>query len=195
MADGKETKFWEWFEANERMLYEFETDRERIFDLLLREMREVDSRLVFEIGRVEDGGWREFVISADGLKEAFPAVENLFAEAPQMERWKFVKFRPRRQPMGICIGERCTSPEEVHFRLFHEGNKIGILLFFKDFDPEDKEFFLQVGYLMLDEALGEYTVETEVGFVEFADRSSEYLDEELSLPVLAREFDYALMQK
>ena len=195
MATAKETEFWKWFEENEQMLYAFEVDQERIFDLLQAELHKVDPNLTFEFGPIQDGGWREFVISADGIRESFPAVESLFAVAPRLDRWKFVKFRPRRQPMRICLGERCIDPEEVNFRLFRDGDKIGILLLFQDFDTRERDFFARVGYLFLDEALGEFTVETEVGFIDFADRSSKYFEEELSLPVLAREFDDALIGK
>lgn len=195
MADAKEAEFWKWFEANGQILYEFEVDQERIFDQLQAELQKVHPNLTFEFGPPQDGGWREFVISADGIREAFPAVESLFSRAPQLDQWKFVKFRPRRTPMPVCFGSRCVKPEDVHFQLFRDGDKIGIMLFIDGYLQQDRDFFAQAGYLLLDESLGEFTVETEVGFIDFTGRDSKYYDNELAFPGLARAFDDALMRK
>ena len=195
MGGAKEAEFWKWFEANEQMLYEFEVDQERIFDQLLVELHKVHPNLTFEFGPTNEGDWREFVISADGIKEAFPAVESLFSQAPQLDQWKFVKFRPRRTPMPVCFGSRCVNPEDVHFQLFRDGDKIGIMLFIEGYQQQDRDFFAQAGYLLLDEALGEFTVETEVGFIDFAGRDSKYFDDKFALPLLSQAFDDALIQK
>lgn len=195
MADTKEAEFWTWFEANEQLLYEFEADQERIFDRLGSELAKVDPNLTFEFGPKQDDGWREFVISAGGIRDSFPAVESLFSAAPKLDRWKFVKFRPRREAMTVCLGDRCIAPEDVHFQMFEDGDKIGIMLFFDGFRQSDRDFFAHAGYLMLDQALGEFTVETEVGFIEFAGRDSKYFDSKLVLPTLARTFDDILTRK
>lgn len=36
-----EADFWQWFQRNETMLFEFERDREKTFDLLATELRKV----------------------------------------------------------------------------------------------------------------------------------------------------------
>lgn len=192
MAESPEASFWKWFEENDRALFEFEAEQERIFALLARELGKVHPDLTFEFGPKQKVGWREFVISAGGIKAAFPAVESLFSGAPELDRWKFTKFRPRRAPMIIEIGGRSVEPEEVHFRLFRDGDEIGIMLFFDGYTESERNFFGNAGFLLLDQALGEYTVETQVGFIVFADRNSKYFDAELSLPELAGEFDKAL---
>ena len=95
-----EADFWKWFQRNEVALFEFEHNQEAIFDRLAAEMHKVHPSLTFEFGPKENGR-REFVISADGIKDAFPKVKSLYASAPAMARWKFVKFRPRRAPFDI----------------------------------------------------------------------------------------------
>ena len=95
-----EQAFWSWFEKNEKRLFTFETDRDRVFNELAGKLKQVHESVTFEFGPVEDGK-REFVISADGIKDAFPAVEKLYALAPKLPRWKFIKFRPRRAAMDI----------------------------------------------------------------------------------------------
>jgi hypothetical protein len=77
-----ESDFWRWFQKNENALFDFERDQERTFDRLAAEMQKVDPSLTFEFGPKDDGR-REFVISADGIVEAFPKVESLYAAAPK----------------------------------------------------------------------------------------------------------------
>lgn len=80
-----EDNFWKWFQQNEALLFDFERDREHIFDLLSSEIRRVHPSLTFEFGPKE-GNRREFVISADGIRDAFPKVESLFSSAPPLPK-------------------------------------------------------------------------------------------------------------
>ena len=160
-----EAQFWAWFEKNEDMLYHFERDQERTFGTLKAEMSKVHPDLTFEFGPVEDGK-REFVISADGLKDAFPAVESLYASAPSLSRWKVTKFRPRRPPMTIRIGDLHLEPSDVEVAVEADGDKAGFTVFMKKYDESQKNQFAQAAFLMLDQAIGEYDMETKVGFIE-----------------------------
>lgn len=65
------------------MLFHFETDQEKTFDKLSAELKKANPDLTFEFGPVENGK-REFVISAAGIKTAFPYVESLFNSAPKL---------------------------------------------------------------------------------------------------------------
>jgi len=91
---GPETNFWNWFTANESRLFTFESDQERVFDDLSKELRRVNPDLAFEFGPVKNGK-REFVISAGGIRSAFPTVEAPYGAAPPLQRWVSVKYRPR----------------------------------------------------------------------------------------------------
>ena len=82
---GDEAAFWKWFASNEARLFSFERDQEAIFDELGAEMHRVNSDLTFEFGPVQNGK-REFVISAGGIKSAFPAVKALYRSAPELKR-------------------------------------------------------------------------------------------------------------
>jgi hypothetical protein len=57
------------------------------------------------------------------------------------------------------------------------------------YKDSDRGTYGQIGYLFLDEALGEYAVETQVGFVEFQPRESEYFGQSHPLRELPRDFD------
>ena len=154
--------FWKWFVANEVMLFDFELDQERIFDKLSSAMHKIDRNLTFEFGPKTPTG-REFVVSAGGILSAFPAVVSLVGAAPKLERWKVIGFRPRRDPVfTIELRGRNANSEQVEFSLIDNGRNIGIYLFIPDFNESDVTW-KEIGYLLLDEALGEYDVETKVG--------------------------------
>ena len=89
----RERDFWTWFRQNETILFYFEKDQERIFDELSGQLAKVDSNLSFEFSSIIDGR-REFIISGSGIRESFPKVESLFAAAPKLPRWIFIKFSP-----------------------------------------------------------------------------------------------------
>ncbi|UCE65169.1 MAG: hypothetical protein JSU85_09840 [Candidatus Zixiibacteriota bacterium] len=169
-----EEKFWTWFEKNQNSLFNFEQERDRNFRLLAKEMKKINSNLTFEFGPIFNNGKREFVISAGGISEAFPKVESLFAAAPELDKWIFIKYRPRRDLMPIEFGNEKIRPEDIKCQVFEDNDKIGILLFFEDYCDEKLELFGHIGFLMLDQALGEYDVATKVGFVEFAATDSEF---------------------
>ena len=184
-----EGDFWKWFVSNEAQLFSWESDREATFDKLGAAMHRVNPDLTFEFGPVANGK-REFVISAGGMKKAFPTVEALFASAPSLKRWKWTKFRPRRSSLSdIEFGGITVRASDVHYLLARDDPKVGIVLFFDGYNEKEKNTFGQIGYLFLDEALGEYVVEMQVGFIEFQSRKSKYFQEASPLVELSAHFD------
>src|SRR5580698_4047505 len=98
IAASSHQAFWKWFTEHEVEFLDFEADheieREWLFDILQTQLKQVHSGLTFEFG--PKGQTREFIISADGIKSAFPFVSALVAAAPKFERWQISGFRPRR---------------------------------------------------------------------------------------------------
>jgi hypothetical protein len=160
-----EAHFWKWFQNNEAMLFDFERDQEAVFDRLAGEMHKVHPSLTFEFGPKENGR-REFVISADGIKDAIPSVESLYAAAPALERWQFIKFRPRRNPFDIEYGGVSVKASSVSVLLEPDGQKAGITVFIPGYTQEGHNTYAGIAFLLLDQALGEYDVETRVGFID-----------------------------
>lgn len=159
--------FWNWFVSHEPELFSFDpardAERERIFDGVACELQKVDRDLAFEFGPKE--ARREFVVSASGIKRAFPAVVTLVAAAPTLKRWKLIAFRPRRSPNVVEFRGKRVDPRDVQVTLLDNGKIAGVVLFIPGFREDDVDF-KQIGYLMLDEALGEYDVECRVGLIE-----------------------------
>lgn len=189
VSAGAEESFWKWFEKNEGRLFEFEKQQEKIFNELSQQLHRVNEDLTFEFSPVRDRK-REFVISAGGIKAAFPAVEALYNKAPVLPRWVWIKFRPRRVVLNdLTYDGKSIKVEDVHYLLARDGDKIGIILFFDGYNEKEKSTYGQIGFLLLDEALGEYVIETAVGFVEFHDRGSNHFGRALPLRELPAHFD------
>jgi hypothetical protein len=160
-----EKQFWSWFEANSSRLFSVEHGRETILTVLNATLAKVDPGLTYEFGPTE-GGQRQFAISAGGIKDVFPAVERLVAAVPKLSNWKVIAFIPRRSPdLQLKIGGVEIGPDDVWFRLERDGVKVGILLYLDKFEDPTSPPSVQATFVMLDGALGEYDVETKVGFI------------------------------
>lgn len=159
--------FWNWFTQHEPELFGFdpghEAERERLFDQLAGELQKIDPDLTFEFGPKESR--REFVISAGGMKRAFPAVTSLVDAAPRLDRWQVTAFRPRRPVSDVVqFRDKSVDPRDVQFSLLDNGKMAGIYLFIPHYQ-EDNPDLKQIGYLLLDETLGEYDVEARLGLI------------------------------
>jgi hypothetical protein len=186
----REKAFWNWFQSNDERLYNFERDQEHIFDLLHAELGKVDESLTFEIGPIENGR-REFIISADGIQEAFPKVEALYAVAPVLPRWKFVKYRPRREPMDISLGDLRIDYHTIVVDPHLQGDKVDLTLYLPGYSEHTQAEYRRIAFLFLDQALGEYDVETRVGYIELKARD-QAPPRALSLAQLPTAFDKLL---
>lgn len=190
-------QFWHWFKQNEDMVFHFERNQEHALDSFAAALAGVSPNLTFEIGPAKNG-IRDLVISADGIKSAFPFVEALVAAAPALPRWELIAFRPRRKlGMGVSLAGRRVKPEDVEFCLLSNGLELGVYLFLPDYSEEEKRIWGQIGYLLLDEALGEYDVETKLGPIKFFHASAYPDSARRPLPDLPELFDerYAALKR
>jgi hypothetical protein len=188
---SKESDFWDWFRKHEVEIFHFEKDRENIFDRLAKSLSSVDRDLTFEFGPIR-AGVREFVISAAGIRSAFLSVMRLCDDQPALKRFHVTAFRPRRKNIGdIDYGGVQISSAKVFYHLCKDEDpqKVGILIFLPGHQEEKREILGQIGYLFLDEALGEYDMETKVGFIEIMGHDSKYFEGSHPLHELAAHFD------
>ncbi len=186
---SKEEAFWSWFQANESRLFEFEKDQDRVFADLRNAIDAVDPDLTFEFGPNRDGV-REFIISAGGLKSVFPSVEALAAKAPPLQRWQIVKYRQRKGLSPYINFEGSTiRSDQVRFTLEPDGAKAGITLFMDGYTDEKHNLYGSVGFLYLDNCLGEYDVATKAGFIEFKSADAPSSLEKKPLSELTTTFD------
>ncbi|OFA01064.1 hypothetical protein DUGA2_43960 [Duganella sp. HH101] len=168
-----ESDFWTWFQQNEDEIFNFEKNQEVVFDKLAARMQKVNPSLTFEFGPKEDGK-REFVVSADGIKKAFPSVEKLCAAAPQLKKWKVIKFRQRREPFDMNYGGISVRAATVTVSIARDGPKAALTVLIPGYTESKRESYAGIAFLILDQALGEYDVETRVGVIDVAAPSARY---------------------
>lgn len=170
-TQSKEDRFWNWFLKNQETYYA-EVDnldlREKLFDDLTTHLVKVHPDLVFEFSPIREIGVREFIISADGIKAAFPLVEKLVAKAPTIEKWQFNAFRQRvpGDELAIRYGDLEISYSDIYFR-YQDGEygKIGIELNIRNFNGED--YIKNAIYILLDSLIGEYDVTMGLDWIEW----------------------------
>jgi hypothetical protein len=166
LAPASFETFWKWFIENEEVLFDFEQDQETVFEALADALHLVNEQLTFEFGRQEDG-CREFVISADGNRESFPFVVGLADAAPKLKRWRVTKFRPRRSlDFDLTFDNERLSPRDLLFSIEPDNGLAGLTLFMRGLNERNHRTYLGVAFLFLDHALGEYDVETKVGYID-----------------------------
>lgn len=185
------TDFWQWFEQNQKELFEYEENEEAMYYQLNQKLTAIHPDLSFEFGRVDFDGKREFTISASGIKDAIPAVEAVYDQAPNLEKWEFIKYKQPQDltDLEITYGNQIIYPEDVYYNLFEDDGKTGIVLYFSDYDPDYKQDFINLSFILLDAALGEYTVMTEIGFVDVKSTLDRQAQNAFPLTKLPIEFD------
>src|SRR5712692_786646 len=162
-----ETGFWDWFKKHEPELFDFENHPGYIFAALAEQLAKVDPNLTFELGQIKEGK-RDFIISAEGVKNAFPAVSALAGAAPELPRWRIVRFQPRRSSLSIVTLAGVTlAPNDVAFTYRVENGKLSLTLYIDGYDKSKHATYAGIGYLLLDEILGEYDLGTEISLIEF----------------------------
>lgn len=185
-------KFWRWFLENEDLLFNIEDNATQLFDALSVELQKINDSVSVEFGPVGVDWVREIVVTAGGVRSAFAAVEDLVDSAPELRRWKVTKFRQREaRLLDIEYADIIVKAEDVHYVVVRDSSptRLGILLFFEGYQEDQKKIFGNIGYLFLDQAIGEYDVETRVGVIEIFDRSSKYFSNARPLDELGEHFD------
>jgi hypothetical protein len=122
---------------------------------------------VFEFSPIHKDSTREFIISADGITESFPAVIKLVNVAPKFRKWKIKAFRQRNPEDSLQIvydDSLKVAYEDIYFRYSKDSDKIGIELNIQNY--KDSPDFNNAVYILLDGLIGEYDMETKISWIE-----------------------------
>jgi len=165
---SKEQEFWEWFSVNEGQLFDSKNDQDIIINELSSRLKKINEGLTFELGGILNGK-RIFAISADGVKDVFPFVIKLFNEPKLLTKWVVVPFRQRLRSiegMKINFGDVSVDCSNIFFVPKQEESLISLDIYIKDIEDITSKVANAI-YLILDNTIGEYDVETKVGCVTF----------------------------
>ena len=165
--ETQEQKFWKWFQKNETKLFHFENNSEVVLDEISTYLTTYKDGLTFEISVVIDGK-REFIVSADGIREYFPDVEKLVASSPRMANWEIVAFRPRVNDYSkskLKYRGKEFDPSELWIKHSVEDGFFDLEVYYPNYTEEEKNIFISGIYILLDMALGEYDVVTGIRYI------------------------------
>ncbi|WP_313578703.1 hypothetical protein [Chishuiella sp.] len=165
-----EEDFWKWFEKNEKFIYENVENKdkqEKVFDDISSRLHKIDENLVFEFSPIHENNIREFSVSADGIKESFPAVEKLIAISPRIKNWQFNAFRQRipRDELTLDFGKFKIGYDDIYFRHSTSNNELGVELNIRNYDESAQ--MQNAIYVLLDGLLGEYDVTMNIKWIEW----------------------------
>lgn len=166
---NKVDAFWQWFSVNEESYFDLALDgREELFELLHRNLKKVNKHLVFEFSVEPENGKREFIISADGIMEAFDGVFDLYETAPNLARFIVIPFRQAsEEEFSINWGDIELTRDDVYY-IAHkdvEREEVNLTLYIKGLTNENTDELMPVVFLLLDSVIGEYNMGVHVGTV------------------------------
>ena len=102
-------------------------------------------------------------------------------------------FRPRRPPNIVEFRGKRLDPRNVQFSLLDNGKTAGVYLFIAGFQENDPDL-KQIGYLVPDETLGEYDVESRLGLIKMLSPETRTDGMRYPLAELAARFDDLVSQ-
>ncbi len=102
--------FWKWFVANEARIRARAGDRSILMSIA-KKLARVHPDLVFEYGLGNPGSDWIFEVSADGIPDRIPAVQEIVSKAPQIPGWRIAAFRQPVDLAGISLEVEGTRLE------------------------------------------------------------------------------------
>ena len=167
-------RFWQWFDR-ERNKYLFihqmdEEERDRLLDALIDALHAYNENLFFEIGAPPQQEKAELIISAEGVEDYFPAVEQLVGLAPAFADWDIIAFKPALGAgFKMNYGGYEFDPSQIIFIPLYSEEKpdaIALRVCYPEYTEEEKDMFINGTYLMLDVILGERSTTLDIDYLE-----------------------------
>ncbi|ANU15155.1 hypothetical protein BBI08_15445 [Planococcus halocryophilus] len=168
---NKVTAFWEWFVVNEQAYLKLEgTGEVKLFNQLEKKLQKVNKHLAFEMGDIRKDGKREFIISADGMVEAFDDVIELVKHAPTLSAFDITAFRQQQaEEVTVEYGDIELGWDDLFCTYEKEetNGELNLILYIKGFNEENEDEFVSASFILLDTIIGEYNVGMHIGEIEF----------------------------
>lgn len=167
-------KFWKWFTKQQLVLRKIAEGDYDLIDDILAKLRKIQKGLAVEFEN--DGDTIIMTISADGVADNFPIVEEIIAQAPQIRKWKFIAFRqpvPRDKIDQISITVNVDGddvdldPKNLKFLPIIDDGNLYVQIFFKDLNEDNKDGLAYGCLMLLDNLIGEYACVIKIQGYEF----------------------------
>ena len=161
--------FWKWFQQNEKEFFKITQagDNVQVFhNKLAYKLNELREGYYFLSGMLTDDT-AELIITSDGNIKNFVFVEELIADAPQINDWKFTAHKPALaiENVNIKMDGYVFSKENISFYSNEDTNhpdEIDITIVNSDFTEENKDTIILGTHIFLDNFLGEINFATTI---------------------------------
>ncbi|MEC9485364.1 MAG: hypothetical protein UMR38_05765 [Candidatus Izemoplasma sp.] len=155
---SKYQDFWQWFMTIHEDVYKnIEEKAETYVPLIDDELKKVHPDLVFEISEILNKHYRQFIISADGMADAFKDAFKLKDAFKGLPKWEIVALRQREHTnqhhvelSGLKLGY-----EDIFFQSKQDENGIYLDIYIAGYDHQDNRY-VHAYFLLLDSLIGEY---------------------------------------
>ncbi|TWT05535.1 hypothetical protein FQV26_13980 [Planococcus sp. CPCC 101016] len=166
---NKVAAFWEWFADNKEAYFELEdSSRDKLFNQLEKKLHKVNRYLAFEFSESLVEGKREFIISADGVVEAFDDVIELIDNAPPIGDFEIIGFRqPHDEEFSVVYGDIELGWDDIFCTFEKDSDEVNLILYIKGFTEENEDEFISASFVLLDTVIGEYNAGMRIGEIEF----------------------------
>jgi hypothetical protein len=176
--------FWKWFE-NHAITLAGMKDPVEIVNQIQAELDKAEPDVFAELG--SSGSDRLLVLTADGKKDRFDAVKQLYAARPTVAGWKIVAFRQRDDaaehvtqldkskpeqtapgigaPTSIEMNGKKLDRASLRYTSAPHGDKLDIDVYIPGYTEADKTL-ASLAFVALDHTLGEYDVEMKIGGID-----------------------------
>lgn len=166
-------RFWTWFAGNSEQFRDAPGNDRRALDELGSLLSEIRDGLVVEFS-LTDGRADEVVVSADGKKDLFASVIDVVQAAPPIPGWRVTAFRQPGNPnVTIEMNGIELGANDIWFSAEPSDGKTDLLLLVRGMTEENHQMLAGAVFILLDNALGEFIVETAVGDVNFGPLSGD----------------------
>ncbi len=155
--------FWNWFIKNEKMFFNVVKDEKDIdaefFDKLSPKLSELKDGYYYVTGMLDDDTV-ELVLTAEGSPKNVVFIEELVAQAPQINGWKFTALKPALDIKNIVInmeGWKSDSGNLFFYSNDYEDypDEIDISIVHNDLTEENTLEITNSVHIFLDNYLGE----------------------------------------
>lgn len=168
-------EFWNWFVAHQSKFHQVVNEHrdveEKFINPVFDKLNEIQSGAFLLTGMMDEKT-AELIITAEGSLLSFPYVEDIVAQAPQLEHWQFTAFKPSmdRPSFSITMDEKDFSTDNVFFYPDIDEqypDEISIQMVYKDPYNEAEQKLIGSGcYVFLENYLGEIKMSTELDYID-----------------------------
>ncbi|MFN5983214.1 MAG: DUF695 domain-containing protein [Fluviicola sp.] len=172
--------FWNWFQTKQHQFYSAINAQENIekdfFNPLGEKLNELREGFFFLAGMFDETT-AELIITADGKIENMVFIEELIAEAPSLNNWKFTAFKPAMgiENLGISMNGHSFNWENLFFSPLESAefpDEISVRVYHEDMTPSNEGEIRTGTFIFLDNFLGELEFANSIDTITIEAKSS-----------------------